>query len=110
MVGEQGPGVERGLGRDQTGHEDRAVFHIRYDLPAVQSAADDVVQGPWGIESPGDASAVSRTLPKDAPSPSGGPGGALARTAVAHEDGDGQQKEVKGATLPSASVGTETLS
>ena len=39
-----------------------------------------------------------------------GPRGALAKTAVAHEDGDGQQKEVKEATLPSASAGTETLS
>jgi hypothetical protein len=36
-----------------------------------------------------------------------GPGGALARTAVAHEDGDGQQKEVKEVTLPSASVRME---
>ncbi len=67
MVGEQGPGVALGPGRDSDGPQ------VSHEGRAVQSAADEVMQGPWGILAPGAASAVSRSLPKDAPSPSGIP-------------------------------------
>ena len=54
VVGQEGPGIDRGPGRRgdraQAGHESLPILPIGHDLPPLDPAEDDVVQGPRGIQ------------------------------------------------------------